>query len=429
MTLWDSFSEHLISRELKAISDRLDRHPRIREWVSGDLRKPGTKETGRNGLPVDSIIRAAIVKQMMSFSYQQLAFFIEDSLSIRSFTRITVATGKSALQNCISKIRAETWEKINRALIRGADHDGIEKGRVTRTDSTVMESNIHKPTDSSLLYDGIRIITNILNKYSEKGLVFPFADHTRSAKKLARKLTFMKKGGNRDMAYRKLLKIGRKVRDYLVAAIDLHQDSGSWVSSALQNRKLMDRVIDQTQRRVFHGEAVPAREKVVSFFETHTDIIKKGNREVQYGHKLNLTTGRTGLVIDMFIEDGNPCDSKTTVRMVKRQKEIYGRPPRQVSFDGGYASKGNLQDSKDVGVKDVAFHKKKSLKQEDMTSSNWIYRKLINFRAGVEGNISALKRRYGWYRCSWKGLDRFKAYAWLSTVAYNLVTLARHNTT
>ena len=422
MTIWEVYSDHPMSQELKAISDRLDRHPRILYWVQEDLLRPGTKPTGRNGLTADSIIRAALLKQAKGFSYQELAFFIEDSSSIRAFTRIAgKAPGRSALQHGISKIKAETWEKINRAIVCEASLQGIEKGRVTRTDATVMESNIHAPTDSSLLYDGVRAITRFLGKNTTDRL---FQDHTRGAKKHARHIQYMRKGRKQTASYRKLLRLARKSCKYLIQAI-LNEPDSAWRPRAEHLLELTSRVIDQAHRRVVKGEAVPAEEKVVSIFEHHTDIIKKGGRNTQFGHKLNLTTGRTGLVIDMVVEDGNPADSTTAVRMVKRQTEIYGRPPRQTCFDGCYTSKQNLLEIKGLGVKDAAFHKKRSLQVEEMVSSKSVYRKLLNFRAGVEGDISTLKRKYGWYRCTWKGLDHFKAYAWLSVLACNLVTLSR----
>ena len=422
MTIWEVYSDHQIGQELRAISDRLDRHPNIRIWASEDLLQRDTKETGRNGLTVDSIIRAGILKQMKSFTYEDLAFFIDDSKSSRAFTRITgQSPGSSSLQSGISQISAGTWEKISRALVQGASKEGLEHGRVTRTDATVMETNIHAPTDSSLLNDGVRTITRILKNEIKD---HPFQDHTRAAKKYDRHIQYMRKGAKQTNTYRKLVRVARKAHKYLCLAV-AGQPKSRWAPKAERVLQLMARVIDQTWRRVILGETVPAGEKVFSIFEDHTDIIKKGGRKTQFGHKLNLTTGKTGLVIDMVVEDGNPADSNTAVRMVKRQIDIYGRPPRQTCFDGCYTSKLNLTDVKKLGVKDAAFHKKRGLTQKEMTSSKWVYRKLLNFRAGIEGNISTLKRGYGWYRCSWKGRDHFNAYAWLSVVAYNLVTLSR----
>ena len=173
------------------------------------------------------------------------------------------------------------------------------------------------------------------------------------------------------------------------------------------------------------GEVVPARDKLVSLFEPHADIIVKGSRDVDYGHKLNLTTGRSGLILDLVIEAGNPADRERLLPMLERHIAVWGAAPRQAAADGGYASRENLAQAKARGVRDMAFHKKSGLKVEDMVRSHWVYRKLRNFRAGIEAGISCLKRAYGLARCTWRGLAHFKAYVWSSVVAYNLALLAR----
>ena len=131
-------------------------------------------------------------------------------------------------------------------------------------------------------------------------------------------------------------------------------------------------MIDQAQRRVINGEQVPAAQKIFSLFEERTDIIIKGSRDIQYGHKLNLASGRSGLILDAVIEKGNPADSERFIPLLERQIELYGRAPRQIAADGGYASKDNVQQAKDKGVKDVAFHKKKGLKVEQMAVTGFI---------------------------------------------------------
>jgi len=188
---------------------------------------------------------------------------------------------------------------------------------------------------------------------------------------------------------------------------------------------LIERVIAQAERRVLAGEAVPAGEKLVSLFEPHADIIVKGGRDVHYGHKLNLTTGRSGLILDVVIETGNPADSERFLPMLDRHIALYGSPPRQAAADGGYATRDNLDQAKARGVSDVAFHKKRGLAIEDMVKSRWVYRRLRNFRAGIEAGISCLKRAYGLTRSTWRGLAHFKAYVWSSVVAYNLTLLVR----
>ena len=146
------------------------------------------------------------------------------------------------------------------------------------------------------------------------------------------------------------------------------------------------------------------------------------------GHKLNIITGQSGMLLDVVIEEGNPNDAVRFIPMLERQRAIYGHSPRQAAADGCYASIANQDKAKDMGVKDIAFNKKRGLKVKDMVKSDWVYKKLTRFRAGVEANISCLKRRYGLNRCLWKGLDGFKSYVWASSVAYNLMLLAKIQT-
>ena len=129
----------------------------------------------------------------------------------------------------------------------------------------------------------------------------------------------------------------------------------------------------------------------MSLFETQADIIVKGGRNVQYGHKLNLTTGRTGLILDVVVESGNPADAERFLPMLERHVDQYRAAPRQTACDGGYASAHNLAQAKAMGVKDMAFHKKCRLAIDDMVKSRWVYRKLRNFRAGIEPNILVLE--------------------------------------
>jgi IS5 family transposase len=198
-----------------------------------------------------------------------------------------------------------------------------------------------------------------------------------------------------------------------------------WRAQVSHYLPLSERVLGQSERRVLHGQAVPAGEKLVSLFEPHADIIVKGARDVQYGHKLNLVTGKSGLILDVVIEAGNPADAERFLPMLDRHIARCGTPPRQLVADGGYASRDNLDQAKARGVKDVAFRKKRGLAVADMVKSAWVYRQLRNFRAGIEAGISCFKRAYGGDRCTWRGLDHFKAYVWSTVVAHNLVLFAR----
>ncbi len=190
--------------------------------------------------------------------------------------------------------------------------------------------------------------------------------------------------------------------------------------------ELARRVMSQTERRVFMKQSVPANEKLVSIFEDHADIIVKDRRDTFYGHKICLTSGRSSLVTDCIVLEGNPADSTLAERMIDRQLEIMGRAPKQAAFDGGFTSRTNLEAIKAKGVEDVAFAKARTLQVTDMVRSTWVYKKLRDFRAGIEGTISFLKRVFGLDRCTWRSLPSFKSYVWSSIITFNLLVIARH---
>lgn len=435
-SIFDLFAEHEIGRELKAMSQWLDEHGELLNRVTQDLRRHGIKETGREGLPAEAVLRCALLKQYRQLSYQELAFHLEDSASFRAFARLPWGWSpkKSVLHKTISVIRAETWEEINRVLLASARQDKVENGKVLRVDSTVTAALIHEPSDSSLLWDTMRVMVHLLQHADALGSAIPWHDHCRAAKKRARAIEYTRGRPKRVQHYRDLLRITRTTLSYLQqAAEQLTLSTGPavelWRATVRHYRPLIERIIVQTERRVMDGEAVPAGEKLVSLFEPHADIIVKGSRDVQYGHKLNLTTGKSGLILDLVIETGNPADSERLLPMLERHIALYGAAPQQAAADGGYASRANLNQANAWGVRDMAFHKKAGLRIEDMVNSRWVYRKLRNFRAGIEASISCLKRAYGLGRCTWRGLDHFKSYVWSSVVAYNLVLLTRLNPT
>lgn len=138
-----------------------------------------------------------------------------------------------------------------------------------------------------------------------------------------------------------------------------------------------------------------------------------------------MTTGKSGVVLDCLMPRGNPNDSVMFEKLLNRQKEILGKTPRQMSADGGFASKDNLEKAKASGIRDLVFAKKRGLKILDMARSEWVYKKLRNFRAGIEGIISALKRAFGLDRCTWKDWEGFKQYVWSCIVTFNLQVMAR----
>jgi IS5 family transposase len=385
------------------------------------------------------VLRCAIVKVLFNFTYEDLAFHIVDSQSVRWFYRIGMADEgfcKSALNGNIKRITDGTWQMINREILGYAAKQGIEKGRQVRTDCTCVESNIHEPSDSTLLWDAVRVLTRLIQRAADEYEVkVPgFRNHTRRAKRRMLAVMNAKNKAQRKAAYLDLLKMTGKVLGYARAAqtvIDTGNCRGLVSSAAWQEiehfAKLTEQVISQTQRRVLKGEKVAAREKVVSIFEPHTDIIIKDRRDTIFGHKVCLTGGASNLILDCVIATGNPADSELAIPMLDRQKEIYQRYPLKVCFDGGFASKANLKEAKARNIKDVCFSKKRGLTETDMCRSEHVYHRLRRFRAGIESGISWLKRCMGLGRCTWKGWEAFKSYVWSSIVAANLLTIARVN--
>jgi IS5 family transposase len=298
--------------------------------VRDDLLRRGSKRIdptrGRDGMTAEQILRALVIKQMNGYSYEELAFHLADSSCYRSFCRIGVgdrAPTKTRLQKNLKRIRAETWERVNRAVVRYADQHGVESGSKVRTDCTVVESNIHHPTDSSLLNDCVRVLVRLQSEAHEL-FGFVFSDHTRRAKRRAMGILHAKSNDRRVPLYRDLLAVtektlrnGERVATQLDTAKSADMTTMVHAMAIAQQLRhygeLTKRVIDQTQRRVLCGEQVGATEKVVSIFEPHTDVIVKDRRETLYGHKICLTAGASGLITDVIVEDGNPSDSTLAV--------------------------------------------------------------------------------------------------------------------
>ena len=433
-TIFEVFAGHEIGCELKAMSQWLDGQPALISLVAGDLRRQGVRETGRRGLAAESVLRCALLKQQRQLSYEELAFHLEDSASFRAFARLPLAWSpkKSVLHQTIGALRAETWEAVNQALLVSAKQDRLESGATVRLDSTVSAALMHQPSDSTLLWDAVRVMTRLLRRAGRlpEAPAMRWRDRRRLAKKRARAIDYSRGKAKKRVLYRELIAAVRATRAELqTVAEGLPETVGMaaerWRAGVNHYLPLIARIIDQSERRVLKGEAVPAGEKLVSLFEPHADIIVKGGREVQYGHKLNLATGKSGLILDVVVEAGNPADAERFLPMLDRQIARRGAPPRQTAADGGYASRDNLKQAKARGVQDVAFHKKCGIAVADMVKSQWVYRRLRNFRAGIEANISVFKRAYGGARCVWRGLDHFKAYIWSAVVAHNLMLFAR----
>lgn len=434
ISIFEIYSSHDIGVQLKLLADLLDRQPQILSLIEKDLVNTSLKPLGRTGLTVENVFRCLLLKQHLGVSYERLAFNLSDSMSYRSFARLApnLSPKKSCLQSTIRQIKPETLEAVHNMLAA----DWLGKGNLSlaqlRIDSTVVKSNIAPPADSQILNDGVRVLSRLLARSREvTGIKVRFADQRKASKSLAFQI-FNAKSARKNVLYVDLLKLVNIVLKQIergllqVGAAGTCTASGQqWVNEVVHYRDMMLAVVDQTVRRVINGENVPSSEKIVSLFESHTDIIIKGFRDVQYGHKINLSTEKHGLITCLSIEKGNPADSERFMPMLQAHQKILNKLPHSVVCDGGYASKDNVKNGRALGIQHVVFHKRVGISYLAMGVKKKTFERLRNFRAGIEGNISELKRAFGAGKATWKGHDGFKAFVWSSVISYNLVRMAR----
>ena len=412
MPLTPLWPDHRLGDELQMISRILDANPQILPLVLQDLSDKVDPCNGSPGLSAEQVVPCAVIKNWHGLSYAKLAFHVHDSASFRAFCRLPLgwSPGKSCLQENISRIQASTWESITRALVGWADDEGLEKARKVRVDATSVKSSIRHPLDSQLLYDSVRKVTALLRKLAEHYPVV-YHNHCRRAK---RRVTNIRnsRGQNRRQFYQDLVKVSGQTYGYGCQALE---SAAGWqgIESEviLQQLRhyldLMGRVIDQTDRRVLQGQKVPAAEKVVSIFEEHSDIIQTGGRETIFGHKIFLTCGKTSLIVDCLVTQGNPADQAQMQPMLERQHQIYGRYPRSQLRRGIRHSEQSEvgQEARNPGC--GLCQKGRAEGHRYGVRSSWVYKQLRRFRAGIEGCISMLKRVFGADRCTWKGWEHF----------------------
>lgn len=429
--LLPAWAEHPSAVELQRIDSLLDAQPEITGLIYLDLTAGVDPQRGRPGLSARQALRCSLLKQFTQLSYRKLAFLLADSRTYRRFCGFGLGEntpGHSALQRTLKKISPETWELINRALVRDALESGKESAERVRGDCTVVASNVLSPSDSRLLWDSIRTLAGLLSKANTRFGVSK--KERRRAKRAHTKIFYARRKEQRVPAYAELVGHAQEILTRSRQAKRLLDRRVSKKARSLAKKlehfmELASRVVDQTTRRVFDEEKVPASDKVVSIFEPHTDIVVKSWRETYYGHKVSFVAGRR-LILDYHVEDGNPCDSVLGPRMIERLKHVTGVAPRQAAFDGGFASRPAAEALHALGVRDVCFSKRRDLSREELAQcSRRTYDRLRKFRAGIEGLISFLKRALGLRCCNWSGRASFDAFVGSAVVAANLRILAR----
>src|SRR5438270_58355 len=223
-TIFEVFAQHEIGCELKAISQWLDGQLPLVSLVAGDLRRQGVRETGRRGLPAETVLRCALLKQQRQLSYEELAFHLEDSASFRAFARLPLrwSPKKSVLHQTISAICASTWEAVNRALLVSAQQNKLESGATVRSDSTVSAALMHSPSDSTLLWDAVRVMTRLLRRAEALpgAPAVQWRDRRRVAKKRARAIDYSRSKAKKRTLYRELIAAAQATRAELQAAAE-----------------------------------------------------------------------------------------------------------------------------------------------------------------------------------------------------------------
>jgi IS5 family transposase len=427
------------SKKLQKMSAILDANPDIVKAVHADLTEQST-DSGSHGMSAERVLRCAVLKQCKQYSYRELWERLKDGVSFRWFTRFysDPIPHYTTLQKAIKSIKAETWSRINEALLSYAQQRRLEKGTALRVDTTVVETNIAYPLDSRLLWDSIRVLTRLMERSRQAlpEINFAFAKRTRRAKKLCYRIV-MAKGPkaehNRHQLYKDLIKITHEVvlmaerclkemRKYpLLASLSLCEELDHYLT-------LGATAIHQCERRVLQGEKVPASDKIVSIFEDHTDIIKRGKTQspTEFGHKVLITTAKSGLITQYQVFRGNPDDAHMIPDILAIHQHQYGEAPKSLCGDRRFFSSDNEKKAYQAGVEKVSIGKPgyRSKNRKQIEKERW-FKTLQRFRAGIEGIISALMRSYGLKRCFWKGWKAFQSYVGLSVVTFNLQKIAQ----
>jgi len=429
--------------------DRLLDDDALFETVKADLsrRRPNSERLGRHSTPVEVILRMLVVKRLYGWSYERTEHFVSDSIVLRQFCRLYLesAPDDTTLIRWANLIGAQTVAALNDRAVELARSLKVTRGRKLRTDGTVVETNVHHPTDDALLADGVRVIGRLVKR--AKGFVEesiqkeqkgePFRDRARSAKRLAHKIGRMalrrteEAKGSYRAAYQRLVEVAKasikqagRVRTLIEGV-----PSARKISEELSHfAQLLERVISQTCRRVFKGERVSAKEKLVSVFEEHTSIIRRGKarKETEFGRKVWLSEVDGGIVSGFWILEGNSGDEAQLEPALEDHLRLFGRAPELVAADRNVHSKENERVAKEMGVKKVCLPKagKKSADREEYERQRW-FKRARRFRAGIEGRISVMKRREYLGRCRDRGEEGFGRWVGWGVLTANLGTIAQ----
>ncbi len=434
--------------ELAALDTLLD-DDILFQQVKADLirRCPQSARKGRRSTPVEVILRMLAVQHLYQWSYEEAEHYVNDSLVLRQFCRLYLAKAPddTTLIRWANQIQPETLHVLLDRVVELARAKKVTRGRKLRTDGTVVETNIHYPTDSSLLGDGVRVLSRtvkkarkILGVAAERSRQL-FRDRTRSAKQQVKRiLEATRQRGQqaeetmRD-AYQHLL-------DTTQAMVDQARQVGAALNEQTSQtaQKLaatletfiprVEQVLEQTTRRVLQGETVPATEKIVSLFEPETAIIRKGKiaQATEFGRVVWLDEVEGGIISRYAVLEGNPPEDQQIRPSLDHHVALFEHPPNLLAGDRGTYSADNERYARTLGVKQVVLPKPgaKSQARQAYERQAW-FRRGRRWRAGIEGRISGLKRGQGLERCRYHGDAGMERWVGWGVIAHDLRVIAR----
>lgn len=413
--------------ELGLVDTILEKHPELLKILQADIsRGTSTSIFGRKDTPsVEQIVRAAIYKELKGLDYRELEYHQGDSRICALFIKIDELRPYSfqLYQKYISKIKSENLQKILVELNKIAIDQGLEDIQSLRQDTTVVETNIHYPTNNSILWDCIKEANRLLGHLKEEMGELQYMNYSVQAKKTYFKINNTKSNDKRTELFGKQLILCVKTINQLSNVIKKKPGSSlkaiAIIMQMQEHLKIMGLVQNMVYQKEICGIKVPNEEKIFSIYEQHTDIILKGGREVEFGHKINLCSGKSNLILNCDIPRGNPADTSLFSKLLDTVISDYGIVPRDSVTDGGFASLKNQAYAKGKGIVNIVFNKVVGSLRNIASSTNMETR-LKKWRSGIEAIISNLQRRFKLQRCSWKGWEHFKAKVLWSVIGYNI---------
>jgi IS5 family transposase len=409
-----------------------------------------SKTRGRPGTPAEVVLRMLLLKHLRDYSFEELSREVRANLVYREFTR--VGGGKTpddkTMGRLARQLRPEVIRQIHDRVVAMAQEEKLVQGRRMRVDTTVVETNIHYPTDSSLLGDGVRVLTRVMKKIGGiAGAVgAKLRDRSRSVK--LRVLDIARAARSKvpqsqeklKKAYRKLLDstgrvMGQAKRFSQEIAQGVKRSVDTMQQAALEGlRQQIDtmlprvqQVVQQTKTRIFGGDT-HAEGKILSLFEPSTEVIRKGKagKPNEFGKMVKVQEAENQIVIDYEVYDQRPSDSDLLIPSLQAHEEKLGCTPRLAAADAGFYSAKNEKEAKEKGVKRVCVPSRstKSAERKREQKKPW-FRDGQKWRTGCEGRISVLKRRHGLNRSRYKGEDGMKRWVGLGVIADNLINIGR----